>query len=338
MSYYIIIRGPLGIGKSTISKELAKKLKAEYISMDYLLQKNGLDKVDEKEGCIPARNFIKADNIILPKIKKLLSKDKIVILDGCFYHHEQIEHLHKNLPFMRYAFNLKASLKECIKRDKDRKYSYGKGAAKAVYTLVSRFDFGVNLNTEEKSPKECVKEIVDYIKAYEKAHSFNKYPSNITNLFQQEKTRLLKALGSKAKVEHVGSTAVPGLGGKGILDIAIWTPKNKLKDYISKLKKLGFEDRPNHPANDKRVFMLRVIKENDKERRVHVHLTLNKDFWNTFISFRDYLREHKDLRDEYSRIKKEGAKIAKGNGKKYMDYKNKFIETITKKAMKEYKR
>ncbi|MBU3912790.1 MAG: GrpB family protein [Nanoarchaeota archaeon] len=337
MSYYIIIRGPLGIGKSTISKELAEELNAKYVSMDKILEENNLEKVSKRQGCIPARNFIKADNIILPKLKKALSSGKIVILDGCFYHKEQIEHLNKSLKFMHYAFNLKAPLSVCIDRDRKRPVIYGKDAAKAVYSLVSKFEYGVNLNTENKSSKNCVKEIIDYIKAYAKAHSFNEYNPNVIRLFENEKEKSIKILGKKIKIEHVGSTAVPGLGGKGIIDIAIFTPKNKLKTYTLRLRELGFEERPNHPGNDKRVFMLRVIKENGKERRVHVHLCLTDEFWNSFIIFRDYLRANREARDEYARIKKEGAKYSKGDGKKYMDYKSNFLKKTVKKALKEIK-
>lgn len=44
MSYYIIIRGPLGCGKMTGAKALARRIKAVYISSDGLLAENGLDK------------------------------------------------------------------------------------------------------------------------------------------------------------------------------------------------------------------------------------------------------------------------------------------------------
>lgn len=160
---YIIIRGPLGIGKSTISKELAKQLKAKRISLDDLLQKNKLDDLDEKEGCIPAKNFIKVDNLILDEVKFNLEKGKIIIFDGCFYHKEQIKHLEKKLG-KALVFNLKAPLSVCINRDSNRNKIFGKEAAKAVYKLVSKFDYGINIYTNNKTPKETIKEILSYIK------------------------------------------------------------------------------------------------------------------------------------------------------------------------------
>ncbi|MEK6910941.1 MAG: AAA family ATPase [Nanoarchaeota archaeon] len=160
MSYYIIIRGPLGIGKTTISKLLSKQLKAKYFSMDKILSDNNLDKRG-KEPCIPVRNFIKANNIILPEIKKALKNKKIVILDGCFYHKEQISHLEKSLKFKQIVFDLKAPVEVCINRDSKRSKVYGQGAAHAVYNLVSRFNYGIVIDTNRKNKNQVVKEILN---------------------------------------------------------------------------------------------------------------------------------------------------------------------------------
>ena len=164
MSYFVIIRGPLGIGKSSLAKELSKILGAEYISMDSLLEELGLDKVPETEECIPAKNFIKADEHILPKARNKLKDGKIVVFDGNFYHKEQIDHLIKNLSYHEhYVFTLKAPLKVCIERDKQRAKPYGKWATIAVYNLVSRFDCGTIVNTENKTLHQVTEEILSYL-------------------------------------------------------------------------------------------------------------------------------------------------------------------------------
>ena len=56
--YFIIIRGPLGIGKTTIAKALTERLDGYYVSIDGVLDEHGLDQTDEP--CIPARNFVKS--------------------------------------------------------------------------------------------------------------------------------------------------------------------------------------------------------------------------------------------------------------------------------------
>lgn len=146
MSYYIIIRGPLGSGKSTISEKLAHKLDAKHVHMDEILEQHGLDKMPPNAPCISAENFIKANIIILPEVKQLLDSDKIVIFDACFYHKEVIEHLIQNLPYEHYIFTLKAPLVLCIKRDNHRHKTHGEGAATAVHSLVSRFDYGTSID------------------------------------------------------------------------------------------------------------------------------------------------------------------------------------------------
>ena len=168
-------------------------------------------------------------------------------------------------------------------------------------------------------------------------YKFRKYDKIYPKLFDKEKNKIERSLGKNIKIEHVGSTAVPGLGGKGVIDIAIFTPRNKLKSFISGLNRLGFRETPGHPRDNRRIFMQRAIKEKGKERRVHIHLTLTKAFWDSFIAFRNYLRNRERERNKYAKIKKGAVKHAKGNGKKYRDYKNNFLERLTKSALEEFK-
>jgi len=163
MSYFVIIRGPLGIGKSTIAEGLAKKLNAKYVAIDKVLEENGLDKIPKDAECIPVENFIKADEIILPDLKKKMESGKIVIFDACFYHKEHIEHLIKNLDYPYYVFTLKAPVEACIERDSKRKKVHGKDAACAVHWLVSKFDYGQIIDAHNKTPAQTLKEIISYL-------------------------------------------------------------------------------------------------------------------------------------------------------------------------------
>jgi adenylate kinase family enzyme len=157
MGFYIIIRGHLGCGKSTVAKKISRILKSEYISFDKILEENGLDK---KDNDFTAEDFIKADEIILPQVKKSLSEGKCGVFDGCFFFKEQINHLKRNLKHIAYIFNLKASLQTCISRDKKRKKTYGEKAAREVYALVSRCDCGIGIDTEGKTADYVVKKII----------------------------------------------------------------------------------------------------------------------------------------------------------------------------------
>ncbi|MBS3083187.1 GrpB family protein [Candidatus Pacearchaeota archaeon] len=163
---------------------------------------------------------------------------------------------------------------------------------------------------------------------------FLPYNKQYPSMFLKEKNKIEKSLGKNIKIEHVGSTSIPGLGGKGIIDIAIKTPRNKINQFIDKLKRLGYESNLEHQRTDKSIFLQKKIKHKRKERRIHIHLTLNNKFWNSFIVFRDYIRNHDKERNEYAKIKKEAVKYAKGHSQKYREYKKKFLENLIKKALK----
>ena len=164
MSYFIIIRGPLGIGKTTISNKLSQAIKGKHIEIDTILEKHNLDIVDEDEGCIPSINFVKANKIILPETKKLLDAQIPVIIDGNFYHKEQLMHLIDGLSqYTHFVFTLQSSLTTCIKRDQQREKSYGEGAATAVYNLVSKFDYGISIDTDGQEMPWIIEQILSHL-------------------------------------------------------------------------------------------------------------------------------------------------------------------------------
>lgn len=82
MAYFIIIRGPLGCGKTTTSKRLSKVLNAEYISIDKVLEEHDLDNIDPELECIPVENFIKANEIVLPRVKERLKRGNIDLIEN----------------------------------------------------------------------------------------------------------------------------------------------------------------------------------------------------------------------------------------------------------------
>jgi len=63
---------------------------------------------------------------------------------------------------------------------------------------------------------------------------FRKYNPEYRAFFTSEGKKITKALGLTAKIEHVGSTFIPDLGGKGILDIVVGVSKSGLAEAIVK--------------------------------------------------------------------------------------------------------
>lgn len=161
MSYFIIIRGPAGVGKSTISRLLAKNLKAEVIHFDKVMRELNLNYI-KGDKWIPLHKFLKADEKIIPELKERLRKGKKIIVEGNFYHKEHIKDITRNLNFPHFVLTLKAPLRECLRRDKTRK-ELGGQAVKEVFKLVSAFDFGITINTTGKTLVRIIKEIIIHL-------------------------------------------------------------------------------------------------------------------------------------------------------------------------------
>jgi len=162
MTYFTIIRGSAGVGKSTISKLLAKIINAEVFHFDEILKELEMNYISG-EKWIPLDKFLKADKLKIPEFREKLENGINIIIDGNFYHKEQIDDLIKNLNYNNHVFTLKADLDECIKRDKSRINKLGEQSTKDVFNLVSAFDYGTNIDTNGKLPFEIVDEILSYL-------------------------------------------------------------------------------------------------------------------------------------------------------------------------------
>ena len=171
-----------------------------------------------------------------------------------------------------------------------------------------------------------------------KKYVFRKYTQKYLEFFSLEKKRIVNALGFTVKIEHVGSTVIAGLGGKGIVDIVVGVSKAKLQEAKKKLEKAGYEFREK-ASFPERLFFRRDYIYHKRNRRVHIHLVkFNGRDWRELVSFRNYLLKHPEVVEQYVKIKKEAVEKADGLGEVYRKHKEKFIKNITKKALGELPR
>jgi len=169
-----------------------------------------------------------------------------------------------------------------------------------------------------------------------KKYLFRPYDPKYKILFRKEKAKLGTILPKDARVEHTGSTAVPGLGGKGILDLIISVKREDLQRTKGRLEKNGYEFRVKGGDNE-RMFFHKDYMHAGRVRRVHVHLTHHVSrTWREHIAFRNYLRKNPDKAREYEKIKKQAVKLCKGEGETYRKHKNNFVNNLTRKALKEF--
>lgn len=148
MSFYIIIRGPLGSGKSTIAEKLGNILNTDVVAVDRVLDDHRLIG-DKEDGYISQASFQKVNEIIAPAARQSLQVGKVVIFDGNFYWRSQLDDLIQKLDFPHYVFTLKAPLEVCIERDQQRSKPHGKDAAEAVYKKSTEFDYGTTIDATD---------------------------------------------------------------------------------------------------------------------------------------------------------------------------------------------
>ena len=171
-----------------------------------------------------------------------------------------------------------------------------------------------------------------------KKYVFKPYNPIFPELFQQEKERIASLVKSALAIEHVGSTAIPDLGGKGIIDIAIAVHQEDMGSVTKELQNLGYEFRPAFSTPDRAYFVIDLPDPAEGIRRYHVHLTYpESDDWKGLIEFRDYLRNHPKEAQEYAELKRKAVLEADQDGKKYRKLKEPMFQKIVQKSKKHYR-
>lgn len=162
-----------------------------------------------------------------------------------------------------------------------------------------------------------------------KKYVFKSYSKIFPELFDKEKQRIAPHLKKALAIEHVGSSAVPGLGGKGIIDIAIAVEKEEMDGASNQLQSLGYEFRPTYSTSDRFYFIIYLPDPEEESRRYHLHLIYPENHeWKEFIGFRDYLRQHPEAAEEYSEMKMHAAMEANHEGERYRKLKEPMFQKI----------
>lgn len=163
-------------------------------------------------------------------------------------------------------------------------------------------------------------------------YKFRKYEPIFSRLYLDEERQISRFLHKKALVEHIGSTAVPKLPGKGIIDIIVACPKMEIVKVKNKLFKIGYQ--LGESSDKARIFLKKEVKIKRKLRRFHVHIVvLNHRLWKQARVFRDYLIKNPAIARQYAKLKRKAIMKCHDDGEIYRKLKSKFINLKIEKAL-----
>ena len=130
-------------------------------------------------------------------------------------------------------------------------------------------------------------------------------------------------------VEHIGSTAVPGLPGKGIVDLSIETTPDDIPKVVEMLYDLGFGPQPGpDPWPPTRPMPVGSLELDGKHYRIHLHVQPKGGDYPRDVAFRDALRNDPELRSQYEGLKRGITSGGAVEGLRYTHSKTRWILNV----------
>ena len=154
---------------------------------------------------------------------------------------------------------------------------------------------------------------------------------NSSKLFKLEADKIAVILGQEViAVHHIGSTAIPNISAKPLIDILVEVHDiEKIDEFDEEMIKLSYQPQGEFGIPRRRFF----IKGDDSTRTHHVHIFQTGDSEiERHLSFRDYMMAHPEEAQAYSRLKEELARRFPEDIESYMEGKDGFIKEIDRKA------
>lgn len=159
------------------------------------------------------------------------------------------------------------------------------------------------------------------------------YDPRWPHLYEQARREILGAIAPYVIcIEHIGSTAVPGLAAKPVIDILIGVRSlQEASAFIPPLSLLGYTYIPEHEdVLPERRYLQRIV---DGAHTHHLHMVEpQSDFFKVHLLFRDYLRAHPDEAQNYATLKYRLARQHRLDREAYSEAKTGFINNILQKA------
>jgi GrpB-like predicted nucleotidyltransferase (UPF0157 family) len=157
------------------------------------------------------------------------------------------------------------------------------------------------------------------------------YNAEWPDLFIKEKSLILSETGkSLLSLDHIGSTSIPGLAAKPVIDMLGCIEKFSLDpDCLAPLLRLGYEYKGEHGIPERLFFS----KQTNGMRSHHLHVVQQGNpFWDEHILFRDYLRANPEIAQNYENLKRDLAQKFHNDRLAYVNGKDEFIKNVLRTA------
>lgn len=157
---------------------------------------------------------------------------------------------------------------------------------------------------------------------------YEPYDKELPKIFEEIKALILQEL-PDVSVKHIGSSSIPGIGGRNVLDIAIPSSEEKHKAITTKLKQLGFE---NSPFPHYLPLLVATTTWNEKKYFILLYvLSKENPTFKDWLAFRNHMRQNPVDAKAYDEVKKKAIKEGNTEGDSYQKAKSPFLKTMLEK-------
>jgi GrpB-like predicted nucleotidyltransferase (UPF0157 family) len=159
------------------------------------------------------------------------------------------------------------------------------------------------------------------------AMTFEEYDEQYPLVF----TEIVDAIHSvlpQAQVEHVGSTAIPRLGGRRTLDMVIPAPSEEHEEMVAHLLRIGFIV---SPLKHMQPMLTGLIQYSGKEYSILLYIMPEEsEIFRGWLAFRAYMQQHPEEIQAYVEVKKKAIADGKTDGWSYQQAKTPYLESLVK--------
>jgi GrpB-like predicted nucleotidyltransferase (UPF0157 family) len=165
------------------------------------------------------------------------------------------------------------------------------------------------------------------------------YDPNWPRLFEEERALIERVLPADRvlAVEHAGSTAIPGLAAKPIIDIflAVRSIEMARTALVAPIEAIGYVYWAENP-DKARMFFVKGMPPYGERRTHHIHIMEPSNAaWQRTLIFRDYLRAHPDEAERYQQLKRDLAQHHRSDREAYTRAKDSYVLAVAEMARKD---